>query len=137
MQQPANWIDPRQRQQVCGTALEHSDPSGLLREDGQESYSRSAATNDYYLLTRVIEIFRPGLRVDKLSIEIVETGNGGFERFVVVVVARTQDQEARCDTVCTIVCVDVEAPFLVVRRPACCDKPMLKLDVAINAVLFG
>lgn len=117
--------------------MEHSDPSGLLREDGQESYSRSAATNDYYLLTRVIEIFRPGLRVDKLSIEIVETGNGGFERFVVVVVARTQDQEARCDTVCTIVCVDVEAPFLVVRRPACCDKPMLKLDVAINAVLFG
>ncbi len=65
---------------------------GHRRDQGDRG---GTGTDDHYLLSGVIEILRPVLRVHDLTAEVALTGEGGAVSLVVVVVTTGADEDVR------------------------------------------
>ena len=71
--------------------LRHTAHSVIHHRRHHGNSSRST-THDNHLLALVIQILRPELRMNKLALEVVDTGDIRLQRGIVVVVTRTSDQ---------------------------------------------
>lgn len=73
-------VDSGQVDEIAGTSLQHGDVSSTRFVHGREyGDSCCTATNDHDLLTGIIEFFRPKLRVNDLSREVLDAGDFRFK----------------------------------------------------------
>lgn len=127
----------REGEDVGWAALEHGDPGRLLGHLGEESDGRGATADDHDLLVFIVEVFGPELGVDCLALEIVDAGDGGLQRSVVVVVTGAEDDEARGVGLLVAIVVHVERPDVVATRPVGGPESVAEEDVGVDAVLLG
>ena len=69
----------------------------LFRHRGDYCHRSCSRAYDYNVLIRVVEILWPELRMDHLALEVVDARDNGFQWLVVVVVARTHQEESTSD----------------------------------------
>ena len=108
-------IHGRPRDDVPGTSLQHGYMRGFLRYDGHERHGRGAAADDDDLLTRVIVVGRPELRMQYLTPEAFNAGDRSRENLFIVIVPRTQDNKARMKSLLLTLRIDPQRPRLLVR----------------------
>lgn len=75
-------------------ALEHRDVCGPARHARQQRHGRGARADDDDVLAGVVKVLGPKLGMDDGALELVDAGDDGLQRLVVVVVARAEADEA-------------------------------------------
>ena len=122
---------------VAGAPLQHGDVGGRFCERGDQSHGRGAAADDDDFLVLVVEAFGPELRVDDSAGEFLDAGHMATQRFFVVVISGTEDDEA-CVKVClTLRSLNKQIPRLLVRGPIRRDKLLVEFDLLVDTVCGG
>src|SRR4029077_12971025 len=100
----------------------------------QRDRSRSAADHDD-LLSSVVEIFRPMLRMDHASAEAFGAGKGGLVTCVVAVVASASVEKVAgvADGLAGLITLRFDNPARVFGRPRRRERALPESDVAIDA----
>nr|POE48055.1 hypothetical protein CFP56_01383 [Quercus suber] len=137
LEELAGGVDAGEGHDVGGAALQHGDLSGLLGQVGEKGDGGGAAADDDDVLAGVVEILGPELRVDGLTLEVVDAGNVGLEGLIVVIVSGGVDHEAGAEGLLLAGHVGLNGPELVVGGPVGGGHLVLEADVLVNAVDGG
>jgi hypothetical protein len=73
--------------------LQHGHFGSLLRNVRKQGDSCCTASDDNHILPSVIEVFRPELRVDNLTLEFLKPWDCGLQWLTVVIVPGAENDE--------------------------------------------
>ena len=126
-----------QRQDVRGRPLQHRDVGRLFGQLGQQRDGGGAAADDDHLLAGVVHVLGPELRVDDLTLEVVQPRDVGLQRRVVVVVTRPEDDHPGRNRSHLTLVVNAQRPGAVRGRPVGAQHALLVLDLLVDPVVAG
>ena len=93
-QELGDLVEGGHREDVRRRALQHGDVRGVAGHRRDQGDRGGATADDDDLLAGVVQVLRPVLWVDALTLELVHAREGRQVARVVVVVAGAADQEA-------------------------------------------
>ena len=123
--------------EIGGRPLQYRDMAAISRDRGHERGRRCARADDDDLLAGVVEVFRPGLRVDELALVLVHPGPFGGVAFRMAIVALAHPEEVGGEALrfAGVRARSVDSPTIVLARPPRGRDHVFVTDVAGEAVL--
>ncbi len=110
-------INGGSRDNICGRPLHHGDLLGLQSHVRHQRHGGGARADNNHSLSGVVEVVRPELGVDPLSLETIAALKVRLMSRVVVVIPGTHQQKVTGEVPCLLTGLNRQQPRGRLRRP--------------------
>ena len=131
-------VDVAAGDEVGRRALQHGDVAGVVGDRRDQGRGRGARADDHHRLALAVEVFRPGLRVDDLPLEVGHAGPLGrvANRMPVVALAHPEEVRREGAALAGVGALGDHGPERVGARPGGRKDLVAIADVAREVVLL-